>query len=98
MLGEAIAVRADIPAGLADGRGSLRVALERQCTGVDRERQSALPKHVVEAPEARSPAILEHRFRRQIARSHTLIGPACVGQGGFRAGVAVENVDLGALL
>src|SRR5262249_6582299 len=62
MLGETIAMRAHIPAGLTDGGGCFLVALERKRAAVDRERQIAAPKHIVETPESGPSAVFEHGF------------------------------------
>ena len=94
----AIAVARDLPAGLGHRRHRLGVARERHGDAEDRHRHLALGEEAMEAPEADTAAELVHRFDRQRAFAEAGLGEAELGQQRLRAGIAVEDAVLGALL
>src|SRR5262249_56745996 len=73
VLDPAPAVRADVPPGLADGRGDLGVALERERAPEHRQRQPALLEDALHAPEPDAAAVLEHALGGEIAALDAIV-------------------------
>ena len=70
------AVRAHVPAGVADGGADLRVAFQRQPATEDGGRHAVRLQQPRDAPEADAAAILEHGFGRQVAAGEAAAPPS----------------------
>src|SRR5258708_20806144 len=91
MIDPAPAVAANVVILLADRRGELAMALDRQGAGVECQRQAVLLEQAQHAPDADSAAVFEHRLCGEVAVAPRHIGGIELGHRHFGETVAVTD-------
>ena len=90
----AVAVAADLVAGLGHGADHVRVALGGHGHGEDGQWHAAVLEQLEQAPHAGAAAVFVERFHAHVARALQRLGSDHLGEEGFGFLVTVEDVAL----